>query len=173
MAARFYSLTTETMPYHRFKTDQTVVPSTSDLPCGHYRVLRLLPSVHGELHYRIRSVADGHERTVLERQIRPLCSKGDRFALQPQPDAKPPALSALILEAEAAAASQPPDMLTVLITTLNAVISSAADPYLVSAALIEGVARTVVQKIPVMRQGEVSIEIVRLLRDRLRAHETI
>ena len=170
MAARFYSLTSETMPYHRFKTDQTVVPSTSDLPCGHYRVLRLLPSVHGELHYRIRSVADGHERTVLERQIRPLCSKGDRSALQPQPDAKPPALSALILEA---AASQPPDMLTVLITTLNAVISSAADPYLVSAALIEGVARTVVQKIPVMRQGEVSVAIVRLLRDRLRAHETI
>ena len=33
-------------------------------------ILRLLPLVGGEPRYRVRSVADGHERAVLERQIR-------------------------------------------------------------------------------------------------------
>jgi hypothetical protein len=78
-----------------------------------------------------------------------------------------PALRALIQGAEAAAASQP-NMLNALITTLNAVIGSAADPYLVSAALIEGIAQTVAQKIPIAKQGDVAVEVVRLLRDRLR-----
>ncbi len=83
-----------------------------------------------------------------------------------------PAVEEVIRGAEAAAATQP-NTLTVLVDTLNAVIPSAADPYLVSAALIEGLARTVVQKIPLVKQGEMSVEVVRLLRDRLRAHGAI
>ena len=78
----------------------------------------------------------------------------------------------LIQGSEAAAASQP-DMLNMLITTLNVVIASAADPYLISAALIEGVALTVAQKVPLAKQGEVSVEVVRLLRDQLRLHGAI
>ena len=71
--------------------------------------------------------------------------------------------SRLIQGAEAAATSQP-DMLNMLITTLNVVIASAADPYLVSAALIEGLATTVAQKGPDEKQGEVSVAVMRLLR---------
>jgi hypothetical protein len=64
-------------------------------------------------------------------------------------------------------------MLNTLITTLNVVIASAADPYLVSAALIEGLAATVAQKVPDAKQGEVSVEVVRLLRDRLQLHGAV
>ena len=74
--------------------------------------------------------------------------------------------------AEAAVTSQP-DMLNMLITTLNVVIASAADPYLVSAALIEGLAATVAQNVPDAKQCEVSVEVVRLLRDRLQLHGAI
>lgn len=67
-----------------------------------------------------------------------------------------PALGALIRSAEAAAARQP-DMMKILVTALNVVIPSAAGPYLVTAALIEGIARTVLLKISVAKQGEVSV----------------
>ena len=80
--------------------------------------------------------------------------------------------SRLIQGAEAAATSQP-DMLNMLITTLNVVIASAADPYLVSAALIEGLAATVAQKVRDAKRREVSVEVVRLLRDRLHLHGAI
>ncbi len=83
-----------------------------------------------------------------------------------------PALEEMIRRAENTAAAQP-NMVTVLVDTLNAVIPSAADPYLVSAALIEGLACTVVQKIPLVKQGEMSVEVVRLLRDRLHKLGTI
>ncbi len=83
-----------------------------------------------------------------------------------------PAVEQVMRDAEAAAAAQP-NILTVLIDALNTVIPSAADPYLLSATLIEGVACTVVQKIPLAKQGQVSVEVVRLLRDRLRAHGAI
>jgi hypothetical protein len=58
------------MRYHRFKIDQTVVPSTSSLPAGRYTILRLLPPVHDEPHYRVISKDDGCERAVLEGEIR-------------------------------------------------------------------------------------------------------
>jgi hypothetical protein len=77
-----------------------------------------------------------------------------------------PAVAGVMQGAEAAAATQP-NTLNPLIETLNAVIPGPADPYLISAALIEGLARTVVQKIPLAKQGHVAVEIVRLLRDRL------
>jgi hypothetical protein len=40
------------------------------VPLGPYVIVRLLPLVAGEPHYRVRSSADGHERALLESQIR-------------------------------------------------------------------------------------------------------
>jgi hypothetical protein len=58
------------MRYHRFKLDQTVVPSMASLPADRYTILRLLPLVHGEPHYRVTGKNDGRERAVLESEIR-------------------------------------------------------------------------------------------------------
>ena len=58
------------MPYHRFKIDQTVVPSTPTVPSGRYIVLRLAPIEDAGPRYRIRRIADGFESLVLEGQIR-------------------------------------------------------------------------------------------------------
>ena len=62
------------MPYHRFKIGQTVVVPWSGpegaTPLGPYVIERLLPLVGGEPHYRVRSSVDGHERALLESQIR-------------------------------------------------------------------------------------------------------
>jgi hypothetical protein len=44
------------------------------------------------------------------------------------------------------------------------------DPYLLSGALIEGLASTILQRIPEERRGEVAVEAVRLPRDRLHAY---
>jgi hypothetical protein len=60
------------MPYHRFKVDQAVLPSTPRLPCECYTIVQLLPLVHGEPHYWVRGACDGLERAVLEREIRAL-----------------------------------------------------------------------------------------------------
>jgi hypothetical protein len=64
----------DAMPYHRFKVGQTVVAPSGGLdaliPRGPFVVVRLLPFVNGEPHYRVRSLVDGHQRAVLERQIR-------------------------------------------------------------------------------------------------------
>jgi hypothetical protein len=63
------------MPYHRFKVGQTVVAPSEGrdlhIPRGPLVVVRLLPLADGEPQYRVRSEADGHDRVVLERQIRP------------------------------------------------------------------------------------------------------
>jgi glutamine synthetase len=50
---------------------------------------------------------------------------------------------------------------------LSAVLPSTVDPYLVFAALIEGLVGTVAQRIPLAKQCQASAEIVRPLRDRL------
>jgi hypothetical protein len=68
------------MRYHRFKIDQTVVPSAPSLPAGRYTILRLLPLVHGEPHYRVMSKDDGRERAVLEGEIRLPERSDDRLA---------------------------------------------------------------------------------------------
>jgi hypothetical protein len=47
------------MLYHRFKIDQTVVPSTPTIPSGRYTVLRLVPIEDAGPRYRIRRIADG------------------------------------------------------------------------------------------------------------------
>jgi hypothetical protein len=62
------------MPYHRYKVGQTVVAPSGGrdalLPSGPYTIVRLLPLVDSEPHYRVRSTVDGHERALLEGQIR-------------------------------------------------------------------------------------------------------
>ena len=63
------------MMYHRFKIGQAVVVPLSGpqeaIPPGPYVIVRLLPLVDGEPHYRVKSSVDGHERALLEGQIRP------------------------------------------------------------------------------------------------------
>ena len=59
---------------HSFKVGQTVVAPYSGLhgliPRGPYVIVRLLPQVDGEPQYRVRSAADGHERALLESQVK-------------------------------------------------------------------------------------------------------
>lgn len=59
---------------HRFRVGQTVlVPSGGPqgvIPLGPYVILRLLPIEDGEPHYRVRSSIDGHERALLEGQMK-------------------------------------------------------------------------------------------------------
>ena len=81
---------------------------------------------------------------------------------------RPLNLAFLIRSAETAAA-QHPDNLGALVAALKRIIASDVDPYLLSGALIETIAATVTQRIPPEKQGEVSVETVRLLRDRLHA----
>ena len=67
------------MPCHRFKVGQTVVAPSGVrdalIPRGPYVIVRLLPPIDDEPHYRVKSVADGHERALLESQIRPLAQE--------------------------------------------------------------------------------------------------
>jgi hypothetical protein len=62
------------MPYHRYKVGQTVVAPSGVrdalIPSGPYVIVRLLPLVGQEPHYRVKSTVDGHERALLEGQIR-------------------------------------------------------------------------------------------------------
>jgi hypothetical protein len=62
------------MPYHRYRVGQTVVAPSGVrgalMPFGPYVIVRLLPLVDREPHYRVRSTVDGHERALLEGQIR-------------------------------------------------------------------------------------------------------
>lgn len=81
-------------------------------------------------------------------------------------------LDALIREVEAKAAERP-DTVAILVAVMKLVIASEADPYLLSGALIEGIAATILQRIPEERRGEVAVEAVRLLRDRFRSHGII
>jgi hypothetical protein len=64
------------MPYHRFKVGQTVVAPSGVrdalIPRGPYVIVRLLPPIDDEPHYRVKSAVDGHERALLESQIRPV-----------------------------------------------------------------------------------------------------
>src|ERR1700722_2611447 len=85
---------------------------------------------------------------------------------------RPAALDALIRDAEAAAADQT-DPLAVLVMLIQIGIRSDADPYLLNGALIEGIAMTIMQRIPAERREEVSREAMRVLYDRLHAKGTI
>ena len=81
------------MPYHRFKVGQTVVaPSDGPdalIPRGLHDIVRLLPLIGREAQYRVRSVADGLERVVLESQITARVSECENPA-PPKPFQEPP-----------------------------------------------------------------------------------
>jgi hypothetical protein len=62
------------MPLHQFKVGQRVASHSPHVPPGPYLIVALLPLVGGQAHYRVKSIADGHQRTLLEVQITPLKS---------------------------------------------------------------------------------------------------
>jgi hypothetical protein len=53
-------------------------------------IVALLPLVGGQAHYRVKSIADGHQRALLEAQISPLRSPRGAAASRETPR-KPPA----------------------------------------------------------------------------------
>jgi hypothetical protein len=57
---------------HKFQAGQTVelVPSGYIGVRGSFTIVCTLPEEHGVCHYRIRSLADGHERVVTELEVR-------------------------------------------------------------------------------------------------------
>ena len=61
------------MKTHKFAIGQTVRFSpgrqSSARPGGSYRIVRLLPSEADDYQYRVKSIADGHERVVKESQL--------------------------------------------------------------------------------------------------------
>jgi hypothetical protein len=75
---------------HRFAIGQRIfVPwagQAAPVPSGTYVVVRLLPPVGGEPHYRIKSTRDGQLRALLESQMRPVVI--ERTSKQP-PEASP------------------------------------------------------------------------------------
>ena len=58
---------------HKFAVGQNVEflshPSSSHIPPGTYTVLRQLPNDAPDREYRVRSLADGHERVMQESQF--------------------------------------------------------------------------------------------------------
>jgi hypothetical protein len=72
------------MVYHRYKVGQRVMAASGRdelLPSGPYVIVRLLPLIGHEPHYRVRSTVDGHERALAEGQIRLVAQKPDRKEL--------------------------------------------------------------------------------------------
>jgi hypothetical protein len=57
---------------HKFRSGQSVEFVGSEVrprPLGKFKVVRVMPSEHGIQQYRIKSVTDGHERMVTERDL--------------------------------------------------------------------------------------------------------
>lgn len=60
------------MTGHKFKAGQTVTVVARRYeasPRGSFSIVRILPTEHGVNQYRIKSVADGHERVVSEAEL--------------------------------------------------------------------------------------------------------
>jgi hypothetical protein len=57
---------------HKFKLKQSVALIAPDLrtkPLGRFEIVRMLPIERGIVQYRIKSLADGHERVVGEGEL--------------------------------------------------------------------------------------------------------
>ncbi|HEY1507252.1 MAG TPA: hypothetical protein VGF92_23320 [Stellaceae bacterium] len=57
---------------HKFKVGQSVelLRKEQNLkPLGLFEIVRIMPTEHGYRQYRIRSLADGHERVALEAEL--------------------------------------------------------------------------------------------------------
>lgn len=60
------------MSDHKFKVNQLVDFVAWDFrltPLGQFEIVRVLPVEHGIHRYRIKSVADGHERVAVENEL--------------------------------------------------------------------------------------------------------
>lgn len=60
------------MQTHKFKVKQSVELVASYLrlkPLGRFAIVRMMPTEHGILQYRIKSLTDGHERVVMESEL--------------------------------------------------------------------------------------------------------
>jgi len=59
---------------HKFKIGERLFPVRSvglDVPDGAYVVIKRLPMRDGEFEYQIKSLTEGDERVVRERELRP------------------------------------------------------------------------------------------------------
>ena len=58
---------------HKYRPGESValvMKRTYDIkPLGTFQIVRLLPNERGGNQYRIRSIADGHERVVVESEL--------------------------------------------------------------------------------------------------------
>ena len=57
---------------HKFKVNQSVEflgSYSRPKPLGQFRVVRVMPTEHGILQYRVKSLTDGHERIVTESDL--------------------------------------------------------------------------------------------------------
>ena len=60
------------MALHKFKIKQAVefvAIYHTQKPLGRFEIVRPLPTEHGVLQYRIKSLTDGHERVVRESEL--------------------------------------------------------------------------------------------------------
>ena len=61
------------MEPHKFTVGQTVEllhkRETHLKPLGLFEIVRLMPTEHGQRQYRIKCLADGHERVALEAEL--------------------------------------------------------------------------------------------------------
>jgi len=60
------------MVAHKFKAGQQVIVAPhrpSGVTGGTFKIVRVLPEERGVWQYRVKSVADGHERVVLESDL--------------------------------------------------------------------------------------------------------
>jgi hypothetical protein len=98
-----------------------------------------------------------------------LAERQERGEARGQPSS---AVDTLIAEIKQIAAMQHRP-LDATIAMIRLAIATGSDPYLLVGSLIEGIGVAIVAQIPQERQGEVAVEAVRLLRDRMRAHGVI
>lgn len=60
------------MQFHKFKINQSVELVARDhqlKTLGRFTIVRPLPTEHGVLQYRIKSLTDGHERVATESEL--------------------------------------------------------------------------------------------------------
>ena len=59
------------MRSHKFKVNQSVELVSRDFKAsrGRFSIVRLMPTEHGVLQYRIKSLVDGQERVVIESEL--------------------------------------------------------------------------------------------------------
>ena len=78
------------------------------------------------------------------------------------------AVEDLIRQVEAKAANES-DTLALVVALIKFAVQSEVDPYPLSGTMIEGIASTIISRIPEDRKREVAAQAIRLLHERLQA----